>query len=61
MKRKQVFVRAINKDGKWDSVDVLDLDDISFRVFVIGVLFKNGLISGITDDAVPGDHIQLKE
>lgn len=59
MKRKQVFVRAKSPSGKWHSADVLDLDDLSFRAFVMGVLHEAGLVVGIKDDFVAGNRIEL--
>ena len=43
IKRNQVFVRAIKKDGKYGTVDILDLDDLSFRVFILSVLVDSGV------------------
>jgi hypothetical protein len=45
--RGQVFVRAMDPNGRYHSADILDLDEESFRSFVIGVLFQNGLVSGL--------------
>jgi hypothetical protein len=60
VKKNQVFVRAYDEAGKLGSADVLDLDDESFRVFVIGMLFVNELVCGIRDEFVEGPHIKLK-
>ena len=60
MKRGQVFVRAKNKKGKWDSHDVLDLDDESFKIFIIDILFRNQLVAGIQDDFVDGERLDLR-
>jgi hypothetical protein len=61
MKKQQVIVRAINKEGHWDSIDVLDLDEASFRAFVIEMLYRLGVVYAIREDLVEGEHIQLKE
>ena len=61
MKKQQVIVRAINKEGHWDSIDVLDLDEASFRAFVIEMLYRLGVVHAIREDLVEGEHIQLKE
>lgn len=61
MKRGQVFVRAINKKGKHDSVDVLDLDDASFKAFVMDMLFSTGIVVGLRDEAVDGERIVYRE
>ena len=52
MKKRQVFVRAQDSTGKWGCADVLDLDDISFRAFVIDILFKIRAVVGILDEHV---------
>lgn len=57
MKKDQVFVRARLANGKIAVCDVLDLDDESFRAFVIDVLFRHGLVFGIRD--VLGEPIKF--
>lgn len=59
MKRNQVFVRAKFDDGRRGTCDVLDLDDQSFRVFVMDLLIHVGLVTVIKDEGVEGDHIEL--
>lgn len=59
MKRGQVFVRAQDETGRFGSADVLDLDGESFRAFVLGVLFRAQIVTGLRDEAVEGDHIRL--
>lgn len=61
MKRGQVFVRAEKKDGSFDSVDVLDLDDASFRAFVMDILVREALVVGILDEVVEGSPLRYKE
>lgn len=42
MKRGQVFVRAKFDDGRWGNCDIFDLDEESFRAFVIDRLILLG-------------------
>lgn len=64
MKLGQVFVRAMVPDEKGDwrseSVDVLDLDEQSFRVFVLDVLNRQGVVHALRDKIVDGDHLTLR-
>jgi hypothetical protein len=60
MKREQVFVRAIDKNEKWAAVDALDLDDESFRAFILEKLHQAGLIYGTMPDE-KGEEIVLRE
>ena len=52
----QVFVRGINADAKWDSIDALDLTEESFRRFVLTKLNDAGLIVSIRKDATQEDE-----
>lgn len=61
IKRGQIFVRAVDKNGKWDTVDVLDLDDESFRAFVMYKLYESSMVCGIKPEYVEGNEIILKE
>jgi len=56
MRRGQVFVRATTKEGKWGNVDVFDLDDESFRAFVLQYLPVTMIANEYT-----GEIIKLKE
>ncbi len=60
MKRGQVFVRAMDETGRWGSFDVLDLDEESFRVFVLHVFRMQGQVVGLSDSACPGEEITLR-
>jgi hypothetical protein len=60
VKRGQIFVRAKNADGRVESADVLDLDEESFRVFVLDVLMRNGLVTSLKHEYVEGEHIEYK-
>jgi len=61
MKYEQVFVRAVTKNGDWDAVDVLKLDDASFRAFVIDVMLRAGFLAGIQPEFVEGPDITYVE
>lgn len=61
MKRNQVFVRARKADGSFGVVDILNLDDASFRTFITQILFDAGAVVGIFDEHVAGEHIELRE
>lgn len=60
MKRGQVFVRAQDVSGKWYSADVLDLDDASFRAFVVERLMLAGLVYAISAPASTGRDVTLR-
>lgn len=45
-----IYVRAINAEGKWDSVDVMDLDEESFRIFVLRMMVNQRVPVGIQDE-----------
>lgn len=60
MRRRQVLVRAIKVNGDWGNVDVLDLDEESFRAFVLGKLCSGKLVVRISDEHT-GDIVTLKE
>lgn len=57
MKRQQVFVRAQTPSGKWVNADVLDLDEFSFRAFVIDMLFRGGFVYGLKSERCEGPEI----
>lgn len=58
MKRGQVWIRASNAEGtKWGTVDVLDLDDDSFRVWVVDKLALMGRVIALRVD---GEDIPLR-
>lgn len=65
MNRGQVLVRAITKTGKWGSVDVLDLDDESFRAWVTDKLLSTGFVTGLRTPYPPlegePEEVILKE
>ncbi len=50
IERGQVLVMGKNKDGNRRPIDVLDLDDESFRRFVVSVLTDSGLVLKIHKD-----------
>ncbi len=60
MKRGQVFVRGKLADDSFGSIDVLDLDDESFRVFTLDMLDKAGLVVKLQDKVTCGEHLVLR-
>jgi len=61
IKRGQVFVRALNKEGKWDSVDIFDLDDESFRVLIVDGFVEVGLLVALKGEISEVEEIILRE
>ena len=59
MKRGQVWVRAKDANGEWGTADVLDLDEVSFRAFVIDVLMRVGLVTAHKCEFCDGEEIDL--
>lgn len=59
-KRNQFFVRATTPTGKVVSADIMDLDEESFRAFVVDVMYKYAMIVGIRPDLVEGEQIQYR-
>jgi len=59
MKKGQVFVRAKMNDGSWGNVDILDLNDESFRAFIIQKFIDIGIVCAIKDEFVEGEDIIL--
>ncbi len=60
MKRGQAFVRAQDPSGKWHAADVLDLDEASFRAFVLDMLHRVGVLHILKDEVVEGDDITYR-
>ena len=58
MKRGQVFVRGRDPNGKWGAIDVLDLDEPSFRAFVMEMFKRAQIVVALKDESVEGDHIE---
>ena len=54
-------MRALRKDGTLGNVDVLDLDDASFRAFVLEQLVQARLVGGVVPKFIEGEHVELKE
>lgn len=48
--RGSLFTHAHTPDGLWKLVDVLDLDEMSFRVFVLSRLADAGLLRPARSD-----------
>jgi hypothetical protein len=60
MKRGQVFARAQDETGRWGSADIFDLDEESFRAFIVGVLFRSGLVVGFKDELCAGQQLPCR-
>jgi len=52
MKRGKVFVRARHPHAGWARYDVLDLDEPSFRAFILHTLVSRNLVITQRDDQV---------
>lgn len=50
--RGQVFIRAMDPDGRWHSADVLDLEEESFRRWVFGFFVDAQLVVSLRPEAV---------
>ncbi len=61
MKRGQAFVRGVLRDGSIGTIDVLDLDDASFRAFVLDRLIRSEIVYAIRDEHVEGEHLTYRE
>jgi hypothetical protein len=44
-----VYVRA-KKNGSWETVDILDLTEQSFRVFTMQMLARTGVVTAIASE-----------
>ncbi len=60
IRRGQVFVRAKDAYGHWGSADVLDLEEESFRSFVVDRLWQDGLVIGLKDEDATGREVELR-
>ena len=61
MKRGQVFVRGRLRDGSIGNIDALDLDDASFRAFVLDRLMRWEMVVAVQDHLIVSDHIRYQE
>jgi len=61
MKKGQVIVQGITKEGKPGLIDILNLDDESFRAYTIDRLICGGLIIPLQPKDVEGSPIKYKE
>lgn len=57
MKRGRVFVKAADEKGRFGTVDALDLDDDSFRAFILDRLVDAQVIIAVPSDDAPGPDI----
>lgn len=60
MKRGMILVEALGPNGMPCGADALDLDDESFRLFVLNVLWQKGAVVAVDPAEVAGDDIQLR-
>jgi len=44
-----IYIKA-QKDGQWGTFDVTELDDESYKRFVIGIIAKSGMVHLAVDD-----------
>jgi len=61
MKRGEVFVRGRLRDGSIGNIDALDLDDTSFRAFVLDRFVRCEIVTSIKEELIEGDRIQYRE
>jgi len=61
MKRRQVFVRGRLRDGSIGNIDVLDLDDASFRAFLVELLIRFEMVVALKGEHVEGERLELRE
>ena len=59
--RDQCFVRALDENNKWGTVDVLDLDDESFRRFVVSKLAEIGAVTIIVNEEKEIEPLRKKK
>ena len=60
MKKDMILVAALDDNGVEQVVDVIDLDERSFRSFVLGTLWNAGILAGINPDDLPGGDIVMR-
>jgi hypothetical protein len=60
MKKNMILVAAIDDDGVEQVVDALDLDERSFRSFVLGTLWNAGVLAGVNPGDLPGADIAMR-
>lgn len=49
----EVFIRAKTADNRWASVNAADLDERSFRLFILNALAEAGLFCAVKCDERP--------
>lgn len=57
MLRSGVYVRARDPDGKFSTILAEDLDERSFRVFILAKLARLGLLTAVTDQLDEAKHL----
>lgn len=61
MKHQQLFVRGLKADGSVGLIDVLRLDEASFRAYVLDALLENETIDPKRVRPVGGEAIVYRE
>lgn len=61
MKAQQVFVRGLKVDGSVGPIDVLRLDEASFRAVVIDALVRLGALESENETRLGGAAIVYRE
>lgn len=60
MKRGTMVCYATDEHGTRGIADMLDLDEQSFRVVLLEVLWSANALIGIDQESLPGDDIELR-
>jgi hypothetical protein len=60
MKKHMILVAAIDDDGVEQVVDALDLEERSFRAFVLGTLWNAGVLAGVNPVDLPEGDIAMR-
>lgn len=60
MKKNQILVAAIDAEGVEVVGDALDLDERSFRAFVLGLFWQSGIAAAVDPAELPGVDIPLR-
>lgn len=61
MKAAQLWVHGLRADGAMGRIDVLRLDEPSFRAYVLDVLAAKGLIEARPETTVGGERLTYRE
>ena len=61
MQRGTIIVRGVRTDGSFGDIDVLDLDEDSFRCFLLDQLQRSGVIEYRVADLASADRIAYRQ